>query len=52
MFKDEDDDDNPFDEHGILKDGRTIRVSLLDAMQARGRHSAAADHFVARSLVD
>ena len=37
MFKDEDDDDNPFDKNGILKDGRTVHVSLMDAMRARGQ---------------
>ena len=37
MFKDEDDDDNPFDKNGILKDGRTVRISLMDAMRARGQ---------------
>jgi hypothetical protein len=29
------DDDNPFDERGVLKDGRTVRVSLMDALDVR-----------------
>jgi hypothetical protein len=32
----DDDDDSPLDERGILKDGRSIRVSLFDAIAARG----------------
>jgi hypothetical protein len=35
MIDDEDDDDSPFDRNGILKDGRSIRVSFFDAMRAR-----------------
>ena len=31
----EEDDDNPFDERGILKDGRTARVSFFDAAASR-----------------
>jgi hypothetical protein len=33
---DYDDDDSPFDERGILKDGRTVHVSFMDSQQARG----------------
>jgi hypothetical protein len=36
MVDDKDDDDNPFDENGILKDGRTYRVSLMDSARAHG----------------
>jgi hypothetical protein len=32
---DDDDDDSPFDENGVLKDGRSVRVSLMDATRAR-----------------
>lgn len=28
-------EDDPFDENGVLKDGRSARVSLMDAMSAR-----------------
>jgi len=30
-------DDDPFDENGVLKDGRSVRVSLMDAAMSRGR---------------
>jgi hypothetical protein len=30
-----DDDLNPLDENGVLKDGRSARVSLMDAVSAR-----------------
>jgi hypothetical protein len=29
-------DDDDFDERGILKDGRTVKVSFMDSMRARG----------------
>jgi hypothetical protein len=35
MIDEEDDDDSPFDERGILKDGRSIRVSFMDSLKAR-----------------
>jgi hypothetical protein len=31
-----DDDDNPYDHNGILKDGRTAHVTFRDAVRARG----------------
>lgn len=31
------DDDDPFDERGILKDGRSVRVSMMDAEAVRHR---------------
>jgi hypothetical protein len=35
------DANSPLDEHGVLKDGHTLRVSLMDATAARGRSPAA-----------
>jgi hypothetical protein len=36
MIDDEDNDDNPFDKNGLLKDGRTYHVSLMDSARAHG----------------
>ena len=37
MVDDKDDDDNPFDENGILKDGRLVLDESLESLKARFR---------------